>query len=358
MVGEEFGMSFDKEREVKSEIAVIAPNGLGYGEGAISVNDQMEHGVLTMEALGAAIDIIKNDPRVFRRVDSDANDDGCGDGRPTEKVFHYLTGSDKTEYVEHNASRLRAKVFGGGLVVASSMYRMLKGQPAEDDSVYHDREAVVALLKGNNVKYGAHTDSHASGDSCGCGAIDKYTLMTTNVTRYRNQIRENLKSLYGNEYDANRDAIDSVFEFYDVLAGNDDYFRDATGKQTMELIEEEGAVIKMLRDEHLEDLIVANDIDGTTFDQREFDRLLKERLGESAPEIQVFAFDTWRGRMYADLVAGQFDSNDDDSAALRSRQAAYADFMIRSTLSVAATLTAGDLPVVARLRADKMTAAY
>jgi hypothetical protein len=358
MVGEEFGMSFDKEREVKSEIAVIAPNGLGYGEGAISVNEQMERGELSKEALEAAIDIIKNDPRVFRHVDSDANDDGCGDGRPTEKVFQYLSGSDEKECVGYNASRLRAKVFGGGLVVASSMYRMLKGQPVEDDSVYHDREVVATILKENNVKYGAHTDSHASGESCGCGAIDKYTLMTTNVARYRNQIGNNIKTLYGNEYDANRHAIDSVFEFYDALASNDDYFRDATGKQTMELIEDEGAVIKMLRGEHLEDLIVANDIDGTTFDQREFDRLLKDRLGESAPEIQVFAFDTWRGRMYADLVAGQLDSNDDDSAALRSRQAAYADFMIRSTLSVAATLTAGDLPVVARLRADKMTVAY
>lgn len=109
----------------------------------------------------------------------------------------------------------------------------------------------------------------------------------------------------------------------------------------------------MLVDAHEEDLIVANDIDGTTFDQRAFDALMQEKLGEDAPEVQVFAVDTWRGRMYADamvkLAAEKLPHADADVV----RKKAYADFLIRSTLAVAATLTRGDLPVFGRLYSDK-----
>lgn len=75
--------------------------------------------------------------------------------------------------------------------------------------------------------------------------------------------------------------------------------------------------------------------------------------GEDAPEVQVFAVDTWRGRMYADamvkLAVEKLPHADGDSV----RKKAYADFLIRSTLAVAATLTRGDLPVFGRLYSDK-----
>lgn len=254
---------------------------------------------------------------------------------------------------DYSKSRRRAKVFGGGLIVASSMRRVLTGQPTNNETVYNDREQAAELLKARGIEFGAHTDSSANGDTCGCGAIDKYPAITANVVKYRSDITATLKALYGDTFEENQSAIETVFDFYETLVSNHpEYFNDASGKKTMELIEDSGSVIKVLTDEHKEGLIVANDIDGTTFDQREFDRILKEQLGEDSAQIQVFTFDAWRGRMYAEAVVDSFGIEDENDR-MQAERVAYADFLIRSTLAVAATLTPGDQPVIGRMYSEK-----
>lgn len=327
------------EREQKIEVISLAPDGLGYGEGSIS----SEH--MSSSGLALAGEIIRTDPDVFVSVDVDAADDGCGDGRRAVRVMRLNEETDVIE--ELNKSRRRAKIFGGGLMVASSMWRSIAGAPKHSETVLGDREFIAGKLQAMDIAHGAHTDTHAHGDNCGCGAIDKYPDMTKNAGVYKQEIIQTLQALYGDSYTDNLDAIKSVFATYDVLADDDVYFSNAQGAKTRDLIAGIGGVVKELGDDHREGKVILNDIEGTTFDQRKFDDKLQE-AGVSE-EIQVFVVDVWRGRMYADAMAQVAVETLDDVQYEAARQVAYADFLIRM-LAVAATLTKGNLEVNARMR--------
>lgn len=334
-------------------IEVLAAEGLGFGddEAPISTAKQMRSGELSQEAMNTAHEIIKHDPEVFPTVDSDAPDDGCGDGRPAERFFRLVEGV-KTFF---NKSRRRAKVFGGGLTVAASMWRTVRGEPKEGETVLGDRKFMAAELEALGITYGAHTDTHAKGENCGCGAIDKYQTITHNAVKYKDNIIGVLKALYGDAYEANESAIEAVFAVYESLAaeaGGGAYFDDASGKASMDFMLENGAVVKELRGGHMEDFIIVNDVEGTTFDQRKLAEKLKE--AGVAEEVQAFVVDTWRGRMYAEKVADIAEKYPTEVGTDKEtvRAQAYADFLIR-TLAVSATLTAGDLPVIGRRDATK-----
>lgn len=326
------------EQEKKIEVITLAPNGLGYGEGSISAES------MNSSDLEVAGEIIRTDQDVFVSVDPDAPDDGCGDGR---KVARVMRLNEETDVIEElRKSRRRAKIFGGGLMVASSMWRSIAGTPNHGETVLGDREFIAGKLKDLNIAHGAHTDTHAQGDNCGCGAIDKYPDMTKNAGIYKQEIIGTLKALYGESFEENAEAIKAVFATYGVLTDDKDYFSNAQGAKTRDLIAGSGSVVKELADDHREGKIVLNDIEGTTFDQRRFDDKLQAAGVES--EIQVFVVDVWRGRMYADAIAQVAADTLEGVTYETARQTAYADFLIR-TLAVAATLTKGDLEVNARL---------
>lgn len=149
-------MSWEKDATRSSEVVVVAKNGMGYGEGAISTADQLKTGELTEQALAVAMEIVQERSEVFCDVDADANDDGCGDGRPAAKVFRYLKRHGKTIVEEYKKSRRRAKLFGGGLPVASSMWRVLQGLPPPAESVLQDRIAMADDLTSLGIAF-AHT---------------------------------------------------------------------------------------------------------------------------------------------------------------------------------------------------------
>jgi len=341
-------VEFEKNKQI--EVLLLAPNGLGFGEGSISVQRQLESGELSPRALEVGEKIIMNDPDVFVPVDADADDDGCGDGRPAAKVFRLIDTESGREKEFFNKSRRRAKVFGGGLVVASSMWRTIAGEISSGETVLGDREFIADELTELGIKFGAHTDNHAEGEKCGCGAIDKYPEITVNAIKFETNIRGVLKVLYGDSYDDNIAAIDSVFEKYRGLAVNQEYFSNASGVKTMDLLLDKGAVVKELADDHLEDFIVVNDVEGTTFDQRVFDEKLKAAGIEGT--AQAFVVDTWRGRMYADAVAKIAQKHLENVNLETMRKEAYADFLIR-TLAVAGTLTQNDQPTYGRVSVEK-----
>lgn len=336
------------EQEKKIEVVTLAPNGLGYGEGKISTEVRIEQGEVSPEDFRVAGEIIDEDSEVFVPVDADAPDDGCGDGRRVKRILRL---NEETDIIEElNKSRRRAKVFGGGLMVASSMWRSIAGTPQHGETVLGDRQFVAGKLKEMNIAHGAHTDIHATGDNCGCGAIDGYPNMTNNAGVYKKEIIGTLRALYGDSFEDSRAAIESVFATYGVLVDDEDYFSNAQGVKTRDLIASNGSVIKELDADHLEGLVVLNDIEGTTFDQRKFDEKLQAKGVES--EIQVFVVDTWRGRMYADAVAQVAADTLEGVSYEEARQKAYADFLIR-TLAIAATLTKGDLEVKGRMRDER-----
>lgn len=339
-------MSTDtNELEQTYELVSVAPDGLGYGEGQISTAARIESGEITKQDLETARTILRTSPNIFVPVDSDALDDGCGDGRGVVRVLRRNEATGEIE--ELNASRRRAKLFGGGLMVAASMWRAVTGAPKHGETVLGDREFMASKLQAMGIEHGAHTDVHAHGDNCGCGAIDKYDKATLNVTAFKNQIMANIRALYGASYENNLDAINAVFTTYAELGRDQQYMSNAKGRQTMDLIQNDGAVVKELEATHLEGLVVLNDVEGVTVDQRAFDAELRAAGVES--EIQLFVVDTWRGRMYADAVAQIAVDTLPGADYEQARQTAYADFLIR-TLAVAATLTAGDQPVEANLR--------
>lgn len=336
----EFAKNYEED-SVESEIVVLVQDGLGFGEGKISTKAQIETGELTDEALVAANEIILNDPAMFVTISPEITDDGCGDGRPTDDIW---VTDDEGNEIHYNKSYPRAKIFGGGLVVAASMWRVLKGAP-NNETAFGDREFIAKKLKERNISWGAHSDEHAHGDNCGCGAIDRYPQISANVLAYEPQIRQTLGALYGEKLASAQSAIDTVFERYAALG--EEYFADAAGSKTMGLIEQSGAVIKKLSGDHQEDVFVLNDIENTTFDQPAFDKAIQAR-GINVP-VQAFAVDVWRGRMYADAMASIASEAGVQGDVESLRQIAYADFLIR-TLAVTATLTAGDLPGYAKRR--------
>lgn len=334
-----------EEEAVNAEIIVIAPKGLGFGEGKISTAAQLESGELTEKGLAIAHEIITTRAdSVFVTISSEIADDGCGDGRPAVDTW---VVDDEGNEIHYNKSYPRAKVFGGGLVVASSMWRAVSGAPHDGNTLLGDREFIAGQLSARGLDYGGHCDEHAEGTACGCGAIDKYPDISNNIVRYRSQISTTLQALYGASYEAALPAVSRAFAVYEDLADDGVYFSNAAGKDTMDLMTKDGAVIKKLAGGHQEDVIVLNDIEGDTFDQVAFDELIRD--GGVQETVQAFVVDVWRGRMYAEAIANIAQSNGVEGDRTELAQTAYADFLIR-TLAVAATLTNGDLPVYARRR--------
>lgn len=326
------------ERVPEYELVCIAPDGVGYGEGAVSAVERENHPEypVSREQRMRAVEIISNNyDRVIVAIQEP--DDGCGDGRPTEQIQQ--VDSETGEKHDYKVSKLRAKIFGGGLQVAASMWRAVSGQPQSGETVLGDRMFIAAELKARGVLYGAHTDNHAQGDSCGCGAIDKYPTTTQMSGKYRNEITSTLGVFYDDP--AANSGVEQAFATRAAIAQDAEYMANASGRQTMDFIIEDGAVVKELGNEHLEAIVVFNEESGTTVDQTAIAALLRE-VG-LPDKIQVFVVDVWRGREYAETVA--------DIAAERgydreqAQQTALADFFVNQ-LSVSTTLTKGDLPVV------------
>lgn len=337
------------EREQSHEVVCLLENGLGFGEGTISVQERIASGELSQSDLAIGNRIITKDPDVFSKTDIDAEDDGCGDGRQAGRIFRIV--NEKTgEMQEFNKSRRRAKVFGGGLVVASSMWRAVSGPTHHQETVLGDRQFIAGKLSEMKIKYGAHTAMCDKAGDCGCGAIDRYPKISENSLTYRSQIEAVLRVIYGESYEENIPAIESVFAMNQAIVDDEVYFSNATGSSTMDFIKGDGAVVKELESRHLEAYVILNDVEGETFDQRVFDAKLKDAGVESEP--QAFVIDIWRGRMYADAIAKLAVETLPNTDYEEARKKAYADFLIR-TAAVSATLTAGDQPVHVRMRTGR-----
>lgn len=349
-------MDITEKEHARTIVELIAPNGLGFGEGGISVKVQTEQGILTPETPRYIHEVLTNDPNAFKPVE--VNDDGCGDGRPWWKIIQeYTDENGDTKIRFFGKSKLRAKVFGGGLVAAASMWRTLQGVPRDNAAtVGGDRAFMAVKLAESEFVHGAHSDDHAEAPNCGCGAIDKYPLITANAVKYKKEIIDTLEVMYGDAFKDNESAILQAYGVYEKLAESEGYFTDASGQESMAQILESGAVVKELAGRHIEETIVINDVEGTTLDQRHFTETVKNLHDQEKPRIvQAFCVDTWRGRQIADVVTkiaqDEDKSNNDPSKQPFDSEStwkiAYADFLIR-TLAVAGTLTAGDLPVYRR----------
>ncbi len=305
--------------KIDAKVETIAPYGLGYGEGPIGVKSRLESGDLSPDTIDMVGDLV-HDPRLL--VVAEANDDGCGDGRGVASV---VRGSEVL-----NRSLHRRKVFGGGVVKGG--IALIGAGDIDSTSVrtFTDIFATGAdILRGKGVEFGAHTSTHANHEKTDCGAIDKAPLIICNSVKFESNIRENLSALLDPGDEDLVIAQDIVFDNLNEVASISADTEHSPHIVTMDLVKAKEKVLKELEGDHREIRIVINiDNEDLTVDQGFIRK-------ETDDEAQVFAVDVPRMK----YIARKIYENDID----KQKQAVVA--MLVYTLSTAATLTEGDLPV-------------
>lgn len=308
-------------REV--EIETIAPEGLGYGKGSISVKNRRASGDLPSEIEETVEKELRNPER---HVDVEFNDDGCGDGRYTARL--YVLEMQKSGMCETKLNRngLRAKIFGGGLIVGWIADRAINGPVTDNDTVTNDRRSVADKLAKDKITFGGHTSDHATAGKTGCGAIDHAPEIVASAVEFAEQIRENVMTLRPDIYSEERFA--RVIDVFRSMAESETYFGDGSIDDTKRIFAESRAVIKELRGDHTEVRFVRNEVAGTTIHQAKIVEITND-VGE------IFVDDAWRRDMYADALG---DKNEENVVIATLAAEVW-------TLAVAATLTDGSLPV-------------
>ena len=315
MEKKEFAMSHDIEKRedlhvLNIDVTCIAEKGLGYGEGTISSAE------VDTDVLEDVLHTIDSDD-ILVAIDQDKegnliDDDGCGDGREVANIYE---GTKVRERSLH-----RAKIFGGGATMAVAA---LVGQGKKKDKNLQDLfSTAIGDLAKHNLPFGAHTDNHAHGDNCGCGAIDKAPRIIENVGRYEKQIADAAALILGDDTGIQK-VIDNFKNYHKAHEG-----QAYRGSGVMEEIIEDGKIVKELAGAHQEVAIVLNMVPGYTIDQQQIRTVSKDHA-------QVFGVDVPRlttvsERLYPEDTEAQ-------------KQAFIS--MVVYTLATAGTLTKGDLPV-------------
>lgn len=310
-------MDTEQTKEVQMphiEVTKLA-DALGYGDGTISFRARESE--VGTEVLAKAIEVITSTD-ILVPVDTDKHgntleDDGCGDGRGVGRIFKGLME-------KATKSLNRAKVFGGGLAMGLAS-RIGLGE-ANSDNLNEEFDATIDIFHDHMIGYGAHTDEHAHGDNCGCGALDKAPLIVANAVKFESQIRGSIAALGIED-----ESIDQVFANYGAVAAR---VQDQpySGKKVANTVMENGGIVKELAAKHLEAFIVLNKVKGYTVDQSAV-------RAATDDQIQIFAVDVWRMQ---EIVEKMYPNDDQ-----KQMQAFIGELVY--TLATAATLTPGDLPV-------------
>jgi hypothetical protein len=287
-------------------------DGLAFGHGTISGHDDEP------EVLARTDEVIRSSADIVIPVDKDdndrmLNDDGCGDGRQVVQVF--------SRHKTFKRSLNRAKVFGGSVTMASASL-IGAGQAGKQplDAVFG---TAVTTLEDKNMDFGAHTDEHASGENCGCGAIDKAPEAVLAALKYEAPIRNVIDAL-----GADNGQLDAVYENFRAYVRDMPGQAPYSGRKVMDQIMGAGKVIKKLGGQHRERRIILNTVRDHTVNQH----LIREATDDRA---QAFAVDIWR---LEDIAARLFPDDPEGQSQAYLSELVY-------TLAIAAVLTKGDLPV-------------
>lgn len=283
---------------------------LNFGHGPISIEGADSEVLLRMdEAIRST--------HILTPIDKDdegkvIDDDGCGDGRSTLMVF--------TKDETYKRSLNRSKVFGGGVTMNTAS--LIGTGQAIGLSLPHVFSRSIETLEQEGVDFGAHTDEHAHGENCGCGAIDKAPEAVMAAIKYENPIREVIKMLGSDTSEL--DVVYSNWRRYTRdLAVQPAY----SGREVADKIISRGKVMKQLAGDHRERAIVLNTVPGYTVDQAYVRQ-------ETNNEAQSFAVDVWRLQEISEKAYKN----------PTAQNQAYLSKLIY-TLAVSAVLTKGDLPV-------------
>lgn len=321
-----FHPAYEEERAMSEVTITRLADGLGYGEGTISTAERTD---VTAEDIAAGEAIIESE-LVLVDVDRDKNgepidDDGCGDGRGVKEIWEGLTQRFKSLH--------RAKVFGAGVAMAAS--DEIGSGHAKGKSVKSVFLGAIDTLKAHGLNFGGHTDDHAHGEKCGCGAIDKAPEVVENAVRFQAQIAESIQTLGVDDT-----GLDEIFDHYAAFVDAQPADEPYSGAEVMSAIQGDGRVTKRLEGDHKEFFIVLNMVSGKTVDQEAI-------RAATGGKLQTFAVDVWRLQEIAQKL------HPEDAQA--QQQALLSKLVY--TLAVGATLTRGDLPVYVINTADALVAA-
>lgn len=286
---------------------------LGYGGGGISHVERREF--VSDETIAKVEEAIQS-PDILVPIDTDKDgnpldDDGCGDGRRWKRIFEGAK--------ERLRSLNRSKVFGGGVAMtAASLIGTGKAAGNTLNNLFHKS---IGFLKDKRIGFGAHTDDHAHGENCGCGAFDRAPEAIANAVLYEDQIRGSIDAL-GVDTTGLDEVFDNFRSYNEEIQG-----QPYSGREVAEEIMDNGKIVKELTDDHREMYIALNMVEGYTINQE----LIRQ---VSNDEVQIFGVDVWRMKQIAERLH-------DEPA---EQQKAFLSQLVY-TLAVGATLTLGDLPV-------------
>ncbi len=281
-------------------------DGVAFGDGLISGAAEDPQVLAIMDEL------IHNSPDIIQPVDS--GDDGCSDGRPAVVAY--------SKQGEIKAGLYRPKVFGGSVAMTAASLVGLGLASGKSLQLIFDE--AIAMLVRQGMNFGAHTDSHATGVNCGCGAIDKAPEALIAALKYEDDIRGAIAVLGIDSI-----GLDQVFDnFRNYVESDAAQPGEYGGKQVIDQIVMADKIIKKLDGPHFEKRIVLNSARDYTVNQR---RVREATEGEG----QVFAVDVWR---LQDICQGLFPQHPD-----RQHQAFLSQLVY--TFGTAAVLTKGDLPI-------------
>jgi len=325
----------------------------GYGNhtAKISFKNAVESGRLTSEVLAYANEIIQSGECMVSITEPD---DGCIDGRLGEKVLFINDAWEMEERpIEDPSDHQRAKVAGGGYFTALSMRRAT--EPASQH-IDDDISETVEQLTEEDIYCGTHTGDHSGEDTVDCGANDKIEPILENAVLYAREIADDTAVLLneaGIIYDGkySRDIVDGWSEtlnhpeYFEGSTGASRYDRIIKGIQKTQAQTGQAtrpvSVSKHLGGGHKEFAIVVNFIEGQTFSQGLFAKLIADRFKEVPTESipDVFVVDVPRIAELSKAMAGRVPKQDFEEKYMKNLYAG-----IGYQLATAATLTDGTLP--------------
>lgn len=289
------------------------------------ISDGLQFGHGTISGLAEAAEVLHSVDNTIHgsedilvpvdRLDSGRfiEDDGCGDGREVAEIF---AGQKVFKRSLH-----RSKVFGGATAMTAAS--LIGTGQAGQNALSEVFSTAINTLEDQDIDFGAHTDEQASGDNCGCGAIDRAPEAVLAALKYEQPIRDVINAL-----STDTGQLDTVYKHFRQYVRQMPAEAPYSGREVMDQIVGSGKVVKKLGGEHRERRIILNTIREYTVNQG----LIRE---ETDHQAQAFAVDIWRLSDIADRLFPR---------SQRRRDQAYLSELIY-TLAIAAVLTKGDLPV-------------
>ncbi|QHN42731.1 hypothetical protein GII36_02575 [Candidatus Mycosynbacter amalyticus] len=187
---------------------------------------------------------------------------------------------------------------------------------------------VISTHKREDHDVGGHTDTHASGDNCGCGAVDRVEEIYTKITDQGEKIRELAEAIYGEPIDNATHAR--------ILSNAQSHTEFDTGAKIRKTFEASmsqpgsDTLMENLEGSHNEKIALINVVPSTTLSRQDMQKVLGN-------DLQAFNVDAWAFEKTAASVA----ASSEDARAIHIAMLYY-------NVATALTLCGPNMRIVVR----------